>query len=65
MDEIFSGSIYAGFGGEFVGPKFKNDISENWKEMAQGQGWKFVAYKQLRDNIADKYGNNIGLAIKE
>jgi len=64
-DEVSVGSIYAGFAGEFVGPKFKNDINENWREMAQGQGWKFVAYKRLRDNVANRYGNDIGLAIRE
>ena len=64
-DKVPSGSIYAGFGGEFIGPMFKNDISENWKEVAQSQGWRFVTYRRLRDTIANQYGNDIGLAIRE
>lgn len=64
-DSVPSGSIYAGFGGEFVGPKFKNDISEDWRGIAQSQGWRFVGYRRLRDTIANQYGNDIGLAIRE
>ncbi|MFA5828029.1 MAG: hypothetical protein WC841_01520 [Candidatus Shapirobacteria bacterium] len=63
-DILVGNSIYAGFAGEFVGPKFNNDIDENWKEIAQNQGWSFMAHKRLRDTIANQYGNDIGLAIR-
>ena len=58
-------SIYAGFAGEFTGPDFKNNIPENWKQLTEDKGYEFIANEKLLDNIADKYGNNIGLAIKK
>lgn len=58
-------TIYAGFGGEFVGSDFKNNISNEWVKMANSKGLVLVGMKNLRDTIANKYGNDIGLMIKE
>jgi hypothetical protein len=58
-------SIYAGFAGEFVGPRFKNDIVNNWEQETQDKGFEFVGVETLMDTIAYKYGNDIGLAIKK
>jgi len=63
-EQTASGSVYAGFAGEFVGPKFKNDIDENWQGLAESQDWIFVDKIRLRDTIANQYGNDIGLAIR-
>ncbi len=57
--------IYAGFSGEFAGPDFKNQISANWKEVSVDKGLEFVGTMNLNDNIADKFGNDIGLAVKK
>lgn len=58
-------TIYAGFGGEFVGPDFKNNISNEWIKTANAKGLVLIGTKNLRDTIANKYGNDIGLMIKE
>lgn len=55
-----SNTIYAGFAGEFVGSKFKNDIDSNWDNMSVV---KIVAKKSLRDTIANQYGNDIGVGV--
>lgn len=57
--------IYAGFAGEFVGSSFKNDVSRNWIEVAGGMGLRLVDKISLRDTIAYKFGNDIGLLIKD
>ena len=56
-------SIYAGFAGEFVGSKFKNDISSDWKKEAELKGLSFINVKSLLNTIAYKYGNDIGVAV--
>ena len=53
-------SIYAGFGGEFVGSDFKNNISSKWENSGL---FNMVAKISLRDTIANQYGNDIGVAI--
>lgn len=57
-------TIYAGFAGEFVGSKFKNDISSDWKKEGELKGLNFLSVKNLLNTIAYKYGNDIGVAIK-
>ncbi len=54
------GVLYAGFAGEFVGDKFKNDIDSNWDKNPIVN---IIAKKTLRDTIAYKYGNDIGVGI--
>lgn len=58
-------TIYAGFAGEFVGSKFKNDISNDWKKEGELKGLNFLSVKNLLNTIAYKYGNDIGVAIKD
>jgi hypothetical protein len=58
-------SVYAGFAGEFVGPKFKNDIDPNWQKSTAERGFEFLGTETLADTVAYKYGNDIGLAIKK
>ena len=53
-------SIYAGFAGEYVGSKFKNDVDSNWSSTTL---INIFAKKSLRDTIANKYGNDIGVGI--
>lgn len=57
-------SLYAGFSGEFMGPRFKNDIDPNWKNITEAKGFYFLETESLADTVAYKYGNDIGLAIK-
>lgn len=57
-------SVYAGFAGEFTGPRFKNDIDPNWVKLTQDKKFDFIGAESLYDTIAFKYGNDIGLAIK-
>lgn len=64
VDKVESKSIYAGFSGEFVGSRFKNDISSDWQKMISDRGFDLVKSISLRDTIAYKYGNDIGLIIK-
>lgn len=63
-DKIENKTIYAGFAGEFVGSKFKNDISNDWKNEAELKGLSFLEVKSLLNTIAYRYGNDIGVAIK-
>lgn len=58
-------SVYAGFAGEFVGSKFKNDIDPNWQNEVIKRKFIFLESESLADTVAYKYGNDIGLAIKE
>ncbi len=53
-------SVYAGFAGEFVGSRFKNDIDGSW---SNNSNFKLVSKQSLRDTIANQYGNDIGVAI--
>jgi hypothetical protein len=53
--------VYLGFAGEFVGPKFKNDIDPLWDSVASSNGIRIVSKKNIRDTVAYRYGNDIGL----
>jgi len=64
-DTVIKSGLYAGFAGEFVGSRYKNDIANNWMDMAQSIGLSEIAHLNLRDTIAYKYGNDIGLMIKK
>jgi len=61
---VENNTVYAGFAGEFVGPKFKNDINPNWEKEAELKGLNFVGVKSLLNTIAYQYGNDIGVAVK-
>lgn len=63
-DKVENKTIYAGFAGEFVGSKFKNDISSDWKKEAELKDLNFIGVKSLLNTIAYKYGNDIGVAVK-
>lgn len=58
-------TIYAGFAGEFVGPKFKNDISSDWKNTVELKNMYFVGVRNLRDTIANQYGNDVAIVVNE
>jgi len=64
-DKINNKTIYAGFAGEFVGPKFKNDVSSDWQKQVELRGISFLAVRNLRDTIANQYGNEVAVAVKE
>lgn len=55
--------LYAGFAGEFVGSRFKNDVSDQWVSMVKDTGITMFSTKSLRDTIAYKYGNDIGVGV--
>ncbi|MFA7301126.1 MAG: hypothetical protein WC069_02365 [Candidatus Shapirobacteria bacterium] len=55
-------TLYAGFAGEFVGSRFKNDIDSGWDKNALID---IVAKKSLRDTIAYKYGNDLGVGYEK
>lgn len=57
--------LYAGFTGEYVGKRFKNDFESNWEDRLSGMGARLVAKKNLRDTVAYQFGNDIGLVIKQ
>jgi len=50
------------FAGEFVGSRFKNDIDSNWDKNGLVN---IVAKKTLRDTIAYKYGNDLGVGYEK
>jgi len=54
--------LYAGFAGEFVGSRFKNDIADNWDKNGL---INIVSKKTLRDTIAYKYGNDVGVGYEK
>lgn len=58
--EKMPNSVYAGFAGEFVGSDFKNDINNNWNQTSL---INIISYKTLKDTIANKFGNDIGVGI--
>jgi hypothetical protein len=58
-------SVYAGFAGEFVGPRYKNDIDPNWEKLTKDRGFEFIGEESLTDTVAYQYGNDIGIAIKK
>jgi len=64
-ETAIANSVYAGFAGEFVGPKFKNDIDPNWENETKKKDFEFIGVESLYDTVAYKYGNDIGLAIKK
>jgi hypothetical protein len=64
-DTSLSDGIYAGFAGEFVGPKFKNDIDPNWVNNLDISVYSNIGVMSLRDTIAYKYGNDIGIFEKK
>lgn len=55
--------LYAGFAGEFVGSRFKNDISSDWIDQAKDMSINIRETKSLRDTIANRYGNDIGIGV--
>lgn len=57
--------IYLGFEGEFIGSRFKNDFPENWQQIIANNGLELVGSKKIRDTVAFRYGNNIGLVVKK
>lgn len=63
-ENIVTGTLYAGFSGEFVGPKFRNDISVDWQKVSEDKGLVFLTVKHTYDSVANQYGNDIGLAVK-
>lgn len=52
-------SIYAGFVGEFVGSNFENKIRSDWSILVNNKGFSNIETKNIRDNIAYKFGNEI------
>lgn len=64
-NKIEDKAIYAGFAGEFVGPKFKNDIDADWQNKPELKSLKFLSIKNLSDTIANQYGNEVAVAVKE
>lgn len=57
--------LYAGFTGEFVGPKFKNDFSSTWENELPAMGLTLISKTNIRDTVAYRFGNDIGLVIKK
>ncbi|EKD55992.1 MAG: hypothetical protein ACD_58C00321G0001 [uncultured bacterium] len=57
--------LYAGFTGEFVGPKFKNDFSSDWETQLPARELTLISKENIRDTVAYKYGNDIGLVVKK
>lgn len=60
IEEKVPNSIYAGFAGEFVGSRFKNNIDSDWNRTTV---INIFSIKSLRDTIANQYGNDIGVGI--
>lgn len=52
--------VYAGFAGEFVGSDFKNIIKGDWDNNSI---FNIFSKKLLRDTIAYKYGNDLGVGV--
>ena len=57
--------LYLGFTGEFVGSRFKNDFDDDWEKGLAVGGMVLVEKVKIRDTVAYKYGNDIGLVIKQ
>jgi len=57
--------LYAGFTGEFVGSRFKNDFSADWDNELSSKGLELISKENIRDTVAYKYGNDIGLVVKK
>ncbi|MFA5894352.1 MAG: hypothetical protein WC851_01075 [Candidatus Shapirobacteria bacterium] len=57
--------LYAGFTGEFVGPRFKNDFNTDWETQLPSLGLTLISKENIRDTVAYKYGNDIGLVVKK
>lgn len=53
-------TVYAGFGGEFVGSQFKNNIDADWSSLSSA---KIINKHTLRDTIANQYGNDVGVGV--
>lgn len=56
-------SVYAGFGGEFVGSSYTNNIDGNWAKTLSEKNIEIINRTTLRDTIANKYGNDIGIGV--
>lgn len=65
IDTVQNKAIYAGFAGEFVGPKFKNDIDVNWASTLESKKINIIGVKGLRDTIANQYGNEVAVGVTE
>jgi hypothetical protein len=62
---VIESGIYLGFEGEFVGPQVKNEFVGDWKKKIADKGLVMVESSYVRDTVAFRYGNNIGLVIKQ
>lgn len=58
--EKSNNTVYAGFGGEFVGSQFKNNIDANWANFSSA---KIIKKLTLRDTIANQFGNDLGVGL--
>lgn len=65
VDSVQGNTVYAGFAGEFVGPKFKNDIDNNWTNTLAAKKINLVGVRNLRDTIANQYGNEVAVGVIE
>jgi len=54
----YSNSVYAGFAGEFVGSDYKNNINSSWYK---NNSFYLISKLSLRDTIANKFGNDLGV----
>jgi len=60
-ESIEKKTIYAGMSGEFLGPDVKNDVSNDFGTV----GVEILAKKEIRDNIAYKYGNYLLIGLSK
>jgi hypothetical protein len=60
-----SGTIYAGFQGEYLGPDLNNKFSENSQEIIISNGFEEIGATKLRDSIAYRYGELLFIGKKK
>lgn len=65
LDRVKSGTTVAGFEGEFLGSRFKNDFDEDSLAKIEGLGYKVAASRHFRDTVAYKFGNKVVVAVYE
>jgi len=63
-DESKNNNVYAGFLGNFIGKKYDNKFSENWKSMIESRGFEILSTYDLDDNIANEYGTKLIITRK-
>ncbi|MFA6518446.1 MAG: hypothetical protein WCV93_02215 [Candidatus Shapirobacteria bacterium] len=61
-DEIEKNTLLAGFVGEFAGSREDNRFPNNWVDKVQETGIKILAKSSVRDSVAFRFGEDIGLA---